>query len=142
MSDKPNEFRHYHQRNEIVRRMGFRNYAAYLESDLWKKKRQLVLVRDGHQCRICKKPATTAHHTRYSAHEMKGTGIKRIIAVCSGCHRRLEFNGTQKNGLSEANRKWSHALFMKVVYARQMEEDGRLLCSDGEWPYLKPMAGH
>jgi hypothetical protein len=41
-------------------------YRAYLRSEAWQEKRELVLARDHHWCQGCfKRPATHVHHLRY-----------------------------------------------------------------------------
>lgn len=59
----------------------------YLKSDAWKAKRQIVLDRDGHRCRICGNRATQVHHTRY-AKKIGSEPIEWLIAICNRCHRK------------------------------------------------------
>lgn len=131
------QFREYRERDRVLRKIGYANYQTYLRSPLWASIRKRVLERDGYRCRNCKRPATSAHHKRYHHCELTGYTIKRIIAVCSGCHRRLEFDSGNKNGLREANQKFNQSMFERMKYAVAKQQEEEVLCSGGEWPWLK-----
>lgn len=89
--------RRYARRNATLREMGFETYASYLASPLWGKIKGNVLRRDKGRCQICMKlSAYTAHHISYSKATLRGRDISQLIAVCRGCHRKLEFAKGEK----------------------------------------------
>jgi 5-methylcytosine-specific restriction endonuclease McrA len=86
----------YAWRSVVVSQLGYSSYGDYLKSDLWKSIRERVLIRDGHQCRYCKEPASQAHHRNYRTDTMSGKDIQDIHAVCGTCHKFVEFIGSRK----------------------------------------------
>lgn len=60
----------------------------YLKSDDWKRKRGLVLKRDGHKCIFCGAQATQVHHKRYAPQNIGREPIEWLVSVCDECHRR------------------------------------------------------
>lgn len=91
----------YAARNATLLTMGFTNYNKYLASELWATIRKAVLERDKNQCRICvrtsKKSAKAVHHLSYSRETLEGKRLGNLIAICHGCHRRMEFDYTESN---------------------------------------------
>ncbi|MFS2325012.1 hypothetical protein U2P60_06275 [Brucella sp. H1_1004] len=66
----------------------FRDYSAYLESDEWREKRQLVFKRSGGMCEGCgSATATQVHHLTYE--HAKAEFLFELVAVCDACHDRL-----------------------------------------------------
>lgn len=59
-------------------------YLEYLKSTEWKEKRRLILVRDNHECQICKGKAVDVHHLTY-AHFKKEYDFE-LISLCRSCH--------------------------------------------------------
>jgi hypothetical protein len=59
----------------------------YLKSDDWKRKRALVLKRDGYKCVFCQSRATQVHHKRYAPRNIGREPIDWLVAVCDACHR-------------------------------------------------------
>ena len=71
---------------EVKRRRRKRYYNEdYLQSDAWKRKRSMVLRRDGGKCVSCGAKATDVHHTRY-AREIGKEPISWLVSVCPRCH--------------------------------------------------------
>ncbi len=65
-----------------------RNYAIYLASDEWKRKRALVLLRANNICEGCRtKPATQVHHLTYV--HLPQELLWELVAVCDSCHERV-----------------------------------------------------
>ncbi len=62
-------------------------YAAYLQSDHWRRLRKQVLERDKYQCQGClMAEATEVHHLTY-AH--RGSELLfELVSVCDECHER------------------------------------------------------
>jgi 5-methylcytosine-specific restriction endonuclease McrA len=71
--------------------MGFRSYEEYRLSDLWKGIRDRVLERDKRTCQGCGGTASHAHHRKYDREVMTGEDIQPIVALCAGCHTKVEF---------------------------------------------------
>jgi hypothetical protein len=90
------EYREERVRMEIefekLQRESFKEqYHQYLQSDLWKNKRDLILKRDNYTCQSCLvKQATEVHHFSYESYKQK-PGSERgweLISVCRDCHKR------------------------------------------------------
>jgi len=63
----------------------FPGYTLYLNSDQWKKKRQLVLQRDNNYCQSClANKAVQVHHLTYK--HVFNEPLFDLIAVCNRCH--------------------------------------------------------
>ncbi len=64
-----------------------RKYAAYLRSAEWKRRRGLVLERDGYTCQKdgCVEIASDVHHLNYDnfGHEK----LSDLESLCKDCHR-------------------------------------------------------
>ncbi len=65
------------------RRDYYRN--VYLKSDDWRRKRYLVLMRDGWRCVYCGARATQVHHKKY-ARNIGREPIEWLESVCDPCH--------------------------------------------------------
>ncbi len=66
------------------RRDYYRN--VYLKSDEWKRKRNVVLLRDNWRCVYCGESATQVHHTRYAKRNIGKEPIKWLVSICKSCH--------------------------------------------------------
>lgn len=103
---KPNP---YAERNRLVEKIGFKNYPAYLKSELWADIRARVLDRDLWKCvmwhsdDMCDNPATEVHHRRYDLGTLLGIELSGLVAVCRGCHQRAECGRNGKRTLAQAN---------------------------------------
>lgn len=64
-----------------------RLYAAYLASDEWHTRRELVMARAGGRCEGClQRPASEVHHLTY---DHAGAEFSfELVALCAGCHGR------------------------------------------------------
>lgn len=64
-------------------------YNAYLNSDNWKTKREQILIRDCHQCKVCRNKSSIleVHHLTYD-HVMQEHPYE-LITLCNECHNRL-----------------------------------------------------
>jgi len=112
----------YETRNAILSEMGFKTYAAYLRSDLWKA------IRTRHmqgKCRLCEfKMANTLHHTSYTAEIMQSGCRNHLVPLCRTCHIVLEFNGfNEKGDLAKANFRLKRALAMPVKKRKMYLKD-------------------
>lgn len=85
----------YWERNQLLRRMGFSSYPAYLQSILWHSIRTQVLRAQPH-CEGCRGRATEVHHNFYCEANLKGRNLNGLHSLCSLCHDLIEFHEGQK----------------------------------------------
>lgn len=72
-------------RLEYKRQKFWDDYDEYLNTDRWKKIREIVLERDKHVCQSCLNvPATEVHHT--AGQFRKNEPIFSLVSVCIQCH--------------------------------------------------------
>jgi len=66
--------------------LDFKSYEEYLDSDLWKRNKNTVLIALGRQCQICRsKEEIHVHHVSY---ERIGRELVDDLAVlCKSCHK-------------------------------------------------------
>jgi 5-methylcytosine-specific restriction endonuclease McrA len=58
----------------------------YLKSDVWSRKRYVVLKRDNWRCVYCGGPASQVHHKRYARKNIGREPIDWLVSVCKNCH--------------------------------------------------------
>lgn len=89
----------YWPRNEVLQKLGFRNYAEYLRSDLWAEIRRNVFAVKGHRCELCKEDADECHHELYDEDILDGRCLRYIWPICHCCHVSIEFlpDGTKRD---------------------------------------------
>ncbi len=69
------------------------SYQEYLQSDIWKAIKKIILQRDNYTCQVCNCRATQVHHKLYP--EIWGHEVPDIlISVCNSCHH--DFHHLQK----------------------------------------------
>ncbi len=106
-----NRFNWYARRDESLRELGYAGYAEYLDSDLWRSIRGVVLKRSVGVCEVCRVArATQVHHRNYSSAVMRGERNDLLVPVCGPCHTHAEFNGKKKVSLNEANSRIDAAM--------------------------------
>jgi hypothetical protein len=80
---------------ERANRDWWRRYSEYLDSDEWRRKRELVLARDLHRCQArldgCSIHATQVHHLTYR--HAFNEPLFDLVAVCLSCHEALHSGG-------------------------------------------------
>jgi 5-methylcytosine-specific restriction endonuclease McrA len=59
---------------------------VYLKSDEWKRKRYVVLKRDGWKCVYCGARATQVHHKQYAKKNIGKEPTKWLVSICKSCH--------------------------------------------------------
>lgn len=60
-------------------------YTEYLQSDIWKQRRELVMQRAGGTCESCgNEHATRVHHLTYA--HVGQESLFELVAVCEPCH--------------------------------------------------------
>jgi hypothetical protein len=99
-----NSFNAYHERNELLKDMGYPSYAHYLRSPTWARIRTETLKRNNFTCFRCSQRAQTAHHLNYSKNTLLGLNKGSIVAICFDCHRQIEHKDSgRKATIREAN---------------------------------------
>ena len=93
----------YSQRDDVLRTMGFCSYSDYLRSDLLRRIRRKALRGTGSKCEVCGDWASHVHHRDYSLATLEGRRTDNLLVVCWTCHKAMEFVGTRKTTLQEAN---------------------------------------
>lgn len=97
---------------EILRKLGYRSYKDYLSSSLWISIRSKILSTNT-VCACCNKQANTVHHRNYTEDTLTGKSSKALIALCRGCHYRIEFTNGKKLSLAQANKKLKARIYKK-----------------------------
>jgi hypothetical protein len=102
----PAEQRHqaYSDRNKIIKTMGFASYSSYLNSELWTSIRKQVLAKFP-TCYVCEKAAIQVHHLSYRKQDMDGSDLSKLVALCAGCHFKIEFRRHDGEKLSPKQAK-------------------------------------
>jgi 5-methylcytosine-specific restriction endonuclease McrA len=86
----------YARRDILLLKMGFASYREYLASRMWRKIREAVLEQFP-MCQCCDSSFSTAvHHVSYDFKTMKGRRRENLVAICDGCHLKIEFYGVGK----------------------------------------------
>lgn len=84
----------YQQRDEVLLKFGFKSYMAYLDSDVWRKKRRGVYSRQGAKCLVCgaagKDAKLSIHHRVYSEDVLLGNCYDWMVVICRVCHEKVE----------------------------------------------------
>ena len=68
-----------------------KSYNRYLNSEVWKDKRGLILQRDKNICQSClKRQATEVHHMTYDSYNLSpgSEPAWELISICRSCHER------------------------------------------------------
>ena len=93
----------YPKRKRHLRSLGFKSYAEYRKSDLWKTVRTMVFKAKGPTCLSCRsRPATEVHHGTYDLAVLVGADLRPLYPVCRECHKEAEFDGDRKRNVMEA----------------------------------------
>ena len=75
----------------------YTSYREYLDSEVWKQKRQAVMDRERGRCQLirangrCYEPASQVHHIEYPS-QWGGERLIDLRAVCDGCHQWIHQN--------------------------------------------------
>ena len=123
--------RTYESRARVLRRMGFRSYAEYLKSDLWREVKARMFKVKGTNCYLCNRPAYTGHHNRYHEDDLNGNRLKFLHPICQKCHSEIErhSDGT-KTEFYEARQRYNRARRMRSALGHQ--QDGECFANKGE----------
>lgn len=95
----------YARRDGRLSELGYAGYQEYLKSDQWRQVRTRKLKRFP-QCLVCERPAAQAHHMDYGFEVLLGLDDARLVSLCDGCHRLIEFapDGSKRR-LCDANKE-------------------------------------
>lgn len=81
----------YKQRNELLSKLGYRDYTQYLSSNLWKEIYLRVMLDRGNRCILCNNQTNILHHISYRRSVLLGEDDSFIVPLCNSCHMRIEF---------------------------------------------------
>ena len=95
----------YTERNKNLLALGFRSYAEYLNSEMWKIIRGLAFEKHGTSCVSCEKRATQLHHSSYDMKTLAGADLSHLHPVCKQCHEAAEIVDGEKASHKNANEK-------------------------------------
>jgi len=70
--------------NKLKQQKYFQGYYDYINSSKWQDKRQIILKRDNHICRICGNAGNNVHHLSY-AHFGNEYDFE-LVTLCEDCH--------------------------------------------------------
>ncbi len=101
---KSSKMKCYSNRNTVLLSLGFQDYKAYLESEVWKEIRSKKLSRY-RNCLLCECPAFEVHHMSYDLETLLGKRPFRLVQLCRTCHIKIEFDGDRKRELRETNKE-------------------------------------
>ena len=81
----------YQSRNAILKQMGFADYSAYRQSNLWNDIKLRLWQTKGRLCDICRGQADTIPHRSYGLPTLTGETLDYLVPICCECHERVEF---------------------------------------------------
>ncbi len=72
----------------LKKNLFFEEYSEYLLSEVWKKKRNLVLTRDNFLCQAClTNKASEVHHKTYK--HVYNEPLFELVSICKPCHEKI-----------------------------------------------------
>jgi len=82
------------ERHRLKESDWWKGYNSYLETDHWRRIREIVTLRD-HNCQICfHNRATQAHHVSYESYKKFGKSFSvECVGLCKFCHDSIHANG-------------------------------------------------
>lgn len=114
----------YAERQEVLQRLGFDTYRAYLRSELWSSIRDSVFERRGRKCWIChrKGKATQVHHLHYTAENLSGASTSGMRPVCAICHREIEVDDEGRKRTAQDVRRQTQRLRKSKGWRRKVRK--------------------
>lgn len=83
---------------DIKKNSFFSKYEEYLNSNIWKDKRDRVLKRDNYVCQAClRNKATEVHHKTYK--HVFDEPLFELTSVCRSCHEKITKMDNEKDKL-------------------------------------------
>ena len=108
----------YSERHKVLYSLGFKSYADYLVSGLWKKIRQRAFIINGRTCKLCPAKADVLHHQDYTRETLLGKKISNLKPICNACHSLIEFD---ENGVKRSFRSVQLS-YEELEFSRLWEE--------------------
>lgn len=105
-------------------------YTEYLNSDVWGKKRLMVLDRDGHKCQLCGNANNLqVHHMIYRRDVPLGKEpISDLVTLCAKCHQDVHRLEKLSRETMRSARSYRLALFndlaLRVISHRELSFGG------------------
>lgn len=66
------------------------NYNIFLQSDYWKKVRQIKIEQTGRKCQICgSRKELSVHHNSYAHHYQEHKHLEDLVVLCRNCHKKF-----------------------------------------------------
>lgn len=124
----------YAYRDDNLRAMGFKNYRAYLRSDLWASIRMRALLREpAGMCDKCREQAATqVHHRSYDPATLRGDSLDSLSRVCRKCHYRAERPNDKGQGRYDRYKSAGDFMVQRThPRKRQLARLARLIRSGG-----------
>jgi hypothetical protein len=90
----------YYEKNLLLIKLGYDSYQAYQNSHLWRSIKRRIPASD--VCALCGDRASLIHHMDYHKNTLLGNDISGLIPLCNKCHHLIEFDGTNKRTLKQA----------------------------------------
>ena len=85
--------------------LGFRTYAEYLASPLWRRIKTQELRRAGGKCAACGNITRTIHHRDYRPRVLAGNDSAALVALCQPCHDHVHYApGKKERSWNEGER--------------------------------------
>lgn len=114
----------YADRQEVLHRLGFADYRAYLRSELWSSIRGRVFARRGRKCWIChrKGKATQVHHLHYTADNLSGASTSGMRPVCAICHHEIEVDEDGRKRTARETRRRTQRLRSSKGWRRKVRK--------------------
>jgi len=102
----------FDKRDRRLVELGFGTYQNYLNSPVWFKIRDTVLVKRENQCFFCQGRATEVHHLRYTKNVLLAVNkyyLSGLCATCRGCHQLISnYAKSHQIGEQEALDRFCH----------------------------------
>jgi hypothetical protein len=77
----------FEKKHQLMRFNWEHKYQTYINSNEWKQKRKIILIRDKYICQICKiNGAVQVHHLTYK--RLGNEQLFDLISVCLDCHNK------------------------------------------------------
>lgn len=92
----------YEARSGRLSELGYASYKEYLASEDWKAIRARKLAAEP-KCLLCRRASSQVHHLSYADNVLLGLEPRLLVTMCDVCHEWIEFDGTRKRDLKEAN---------------------------------------
>jgi hypothetical protein len=95
----------FDDRLSILFYLGFKSYAEYLRSSLWRRIKSAFLELHPYCC-CCLRHANQIHHRAYDYDTLAGLSNEQLAPICRKCHNEIEFytDGSKRYGLEAVNK--------------------------------------